>query len=56
MKDYALCLGNCSKDFTINNTKKNTGLKGVVKIFSVDFNLIDASNIVNIYRYLTERP
>ena len=28
IKDYALCLGNVSKDFTINNMKK-TGLKGV---------------------------
>ena len=32
MKDYTLCLGNISKDFTINNTKK-TELGGVVKIF-----------------------
>ena len=32
IKDYALCLGNISKDFTINNTKK-TGLKGIVKLF-----------------------
>ena len=23
IKDYALCLGNVSKDFTINNIKKN---------------------------------
>ena len=29
IKDYALCLGNTSKDFTINNMKK-TGLKRVV--------------------------
>ena len=28
VKDYALCLGNVSKDFTINNMKK-TELKGV---------------------------
>ena len=28
IKDYALCLGNVSKDFTINNMKK-TELKGV---------------------------
>ena len=32
IKDYALCLGNIPKDFTINNTKK-TELGGVVKIF-----------------------
>ena len=28
IKDYALCLGNFSKDFTINKMKK--GLKGVI--------------------------
>ena len=32
IKDYTLCLGNISKDFTINNMKK-TELGGVVKIF-----------------------
>ena len=32
IKDYALCLGNVSKDFTISNIKK-TGLKGVVNVF-----------------------
>ena len=31
IKDYALCLGNLSKDFTIN--MKKTGLKGVVIFF-----------------------
>ena len=31
-KDYTLCLGNISKDFTINNMKK-TGLKGLVIFF-----------------------
>ena len=39
IKDYALCLGNISKDFTINNSKK-LGLKQVIKIFTVDFNPI----------------
>ena len=32
IKDYALCLGNISKDFTIHNMKK-TGLKGAVNFF-----------------------
>ena len=35
MMDYALCLGNGSKYFTVNNMNK-TGLKGVVKLFSVN--------------------
>ena len=42
IKDYTLCLGNISKDFTINNMKKAV-LKGVVKFFSVDFNPIDTT-------------
>ena len=53
IKDYALCLGNVSKDFTINNMKK-TGLKGVVKFFSVDFNPID-NDILDIHKYLMKR-
>ena len=51
IKDYALCLCNVSKDLTINNMK-NTGLKGVVKFFSVDFHPIVTNNILDIYKYL----
>ena len=40
-KDYAPCLGNISRDFTINNMTK-TGLKESVKFFSVDYNPIDS--------------
>ena len=32
IKDYALCLGNISKEFTINNMKKNR-IKRNCKIF-----------------------
>ena len=32
--------------------KKKTGLKGTVKVFSADYNAIDTSNILDIYRYL----
>ena len=32
VKDYALCLGNTSKDFTTNDLKK-TVLKGIVNFF-----------------------
>ena len=55
IKDYALCLGNVSKDFTTNNLKKKTGLKGVVKFFFVDFNPIDNNDIKDIHKYLMER-
>ena len=51
IKDYPLCLGNISKDFIINKMKK-TGLKRIVKNFSVDFNPIDTNNILDVYKYL----
>ena len=54
-KNYALCLGNISTYFTINNTKKKTGLKGVVNFFSLDFNAISTNNISDIHEYLMKR-
>ena len=54
IKDYALCLGNVSNDFTIHNMKK-TVLKGVVNFFSIDFNPIDNKDILNIHKYLMKR-
>ena len=33
IKDYALCLGNVSKDFTIDNMKKYPGIKRSCKVF-----------------------
>ena len=45
MKPYPLSLGNISKDFTINNMKK-TGLKGSVKVFSVDYNTFYNNDIL----------
>ena len=33
IKDYALCLGNVSKDFTTNNLKKKNRIKRSCKIF-----------------------
>ena len=41
IKPCPLCLYNISKDFALNNIKKETGLKGIVKVFSVDYNSID---------------
>ena len=54
IKDYALCLGNVSKDFAIANMKK-TGLNGVVIFFSVDFNPVDTNDILDIHKYLMKR-
>ena len=52
INDYALCLGNILKDFTINNNKKKKELKGVVKCFFTDFNPIDNKNILDIDKVL----
>ena len=54
IKDYRLCLGNVSKDVTMNNMKK-TGLKGVVNFFSVEFNPTDNNDFINIQKYLMGR-
>ena len=51
LKPYLLCLGNISKDFTLNNMKKSR-LKGSVKVFYVDYNVIDTSDILDIHKYL----
>ena len=48
---YSLCLGNISKDWSINNMKK-TGLKGYVYDFSVDYDTIVVSGILDIHKYL----
>ena len=53
IKSYPFCLGNISKYFTVNNMKK-TGLKGYVNLFSVDYNILDANDILGIHRYLME--
>ena len=54
IKDHVLYLDNVSKYFTIDNMKK-TGLKGVVKFFSVDFNLIDTKDILDIQKIFDEK-
>ena len=51
---YPLCLENISKGFTFNNIRK-TGLNEYVYEFSVDYNVIDTSNIINIYKYLMKK-
>ena len=51
IKDYALCLGNISNNFTINKMEK-TRLKGIIKCFSIAFNPTDMNYILGIHRYL----
>ena len=35
--------------------KKKKGLKGIVKIFSIDFNPIDTKDVLDIHKYLMKR-
>ena len=49
-----LCLGNISKDFSVDNRKK-TRLSGYVYDFSVDYNAIEVDDILDIYKYLMEK-
>ena len=48
-----LCLGNVSKDFSVDNMK--TGLNEYVYDFSVDYNAIAVGNILDIHNYLMEK-
>ena len=51
---YELCLGNISKDWSVDNMKK-TGLKGCVYGFSVDYDAVEVSDILDIHKYLMEK-
>ena len=51
---YPLCLGNISTDWSVDNMKK-AGLKGYVYDFSVDYNAIAVSDILDIHRYLMKK-
>ena len=51
---YELCLGNISKDWSVDNMKK-TGLKGYVYDFSVDYDAIAVSDILDIHKYLMKK-
>ena len=49
-----ICLGNISKDWSVDNMKK-TGFTGYVYDFSVDYEAIAVDNIKNIHKYLMEK-
>ena len=53
-KKYPSCLGNVSVDFSANSMTKR-GLDESVHNFSVDYSIIDASNIINIHKYLMKK-
>ena len=54
IKRHSLCLGNISKDFSVDNMKK-TGLNGYVYDFSVDYNAIPVDDILDIHKYLMKK-
>ena len=49
-----LCLGNISKDFSVENMKK-AGLSGYIYDFSVDYDAIAVDSIFGINKYLMEK-
>ena len=55
IKDYAICLGNISKDFIINNLNLKNRIKRSCKNFFVDFNPIDTNDILYIHKYLRKK-
>ena len=55
VKRYSLCLGNISKDFTSIIKWIHLELNGYVYKYSVDYNIIDTSNAININKYLMKK-
>ena len=51
---YSLCLGNISKNWLVENMKK-TGFNGYIYDFSVDYDAVSVSDILEIYKYLMEK-
>ena len=51
---YPLCLGSISKDWSTDNMKK-TRLKGFVYDFSVNYNAITVTDILDIPKYLMKK-
>ena len=49
-----ICLGNISKDWSVDNMKK-TGFIGYVYDFRVDCETIAVDDIKNIHKYLMEK-
>ena len=49
-----LCLGNISKDWSVDNMKK-TGLNRYAYDFSVDYNATEVENIQDIHKYLMKK-
>ena len=51
-----LCLGNISRDWSVDNMKKTTtGFNGYVYDFSVDYVAITVNDIKDIHKYLMKK-
>ena len=52
-----LCLGNISKDWSLDNMKKKkkTGLNGYVHDFSVDYDDMAVNDLLDIHKYLMKK-
>ena len=49
-----LYLGNISKDWPLDNMKQ-TGFNGYVYDFSIDYDVTDVDDILNIHKYLIKK-
>ena len=49
-----LCLGNISRDFSVDNMKKN-GLNGYIYGFSVDYDAIAVNDVLDIHKCLMRK-
>ena len=49
-----LCLGNISKNWSVDNMKK-TGFNVYVYDFSVDYDTTDVDDVLDIYKYLIKK-
>ena len=49
-----ICLGNISKDWSVDNMKR-TGFAGYVYDFSVHYEAISVDDITNIHKYLIKK-
>ena len=49
-----LCLGNISKDWSVQN-RKRTGSNSYIYDFSVDYDAIAVDDVLDIHKYLTKK-
>ena len=50
-----ICLGNISKDFSVDNMKNTEWINGYVYDFSVDYDAIAVDDILDIHKYVMKK-